>query len=91
MEKLPNRSSEALIAELQERKRQIDARIAVLSAREQKRCRELQVRRCMILGQIILEDIRKNPKLREYMNIRLSECLSKKDQSVFDESFWKSL
>lgn len=75
------------LAHLEQKRRQIDARIATLSAREQAQQRKDDDRRRILLGTILLEDLATNPMLADYVRGRLPDVLRDSDRKrgLFDE------
>lgn len=68
------------LAHLEQKRRQIDARIATLSAREQAHQRKDDDRRRILLGTILLEDLATNPMLADYVRGRLPDVLRDSDR-----------
>lgn len=68
------------LAQLETKRRQIEARIATLSAREQAQQRKDDDRRRILLGTILLEDLATNPMLADYVRGRLPDILRETDR-----------
>jgi hypothetical protein len=68
------------LVQLETKRRQIDAQIATLSAREQAQQRKDDDRRRILLGTILLEDLATNPMLADYVRGRLPDVLRDTDR-----------
>jgi hypothetical protein len=68
------------LAQLEQKRLQIEARIATLSARELAQQRKDDDRRRLLLGTILLEDLATNPVLADYVRGRLPDVLRDSDR-----------
>lgn len=71
------------LANLEEKKRQLAAEIATLSARERVRGRKDDNRRRMLLGSIVLADLGLNAELALYIRTRLPSVMCDGDKRLF--------
>lgn len=71
------------LAELETKRRQLDARISALSARDEAQRRKDDDRRKLLLGSIVLADLRGNVTLANYIRNRLPDIMRDGDQRLF--------
>lgn len=71
------------LANLEEKKRQLAEEIAMLTAREKMRGRKDDNRRRMLLGSIVLADLRMNAELALYIRTRLPSVICEGDKRLF--------
>ena len=68
------------LADLQTRKKQLEAQIAALGAREAVQRRKDDDRRIALLGKILLEDLPNDDALRDYARRRLPAVMRESDR-----------
>jgi hypothetical protein len=81
------RTSAELLADLEKKKEQLAARIAIVSARAKQREKKDDDRRRILLGSIVLADLDTRPGLADYARARLPDVMQEKDRRLFPDLF----
>ena len=77
-------------AELLEKKKKIEAQIRMISARETAKNRKEDTRRKIIAGAVLLTQIEKEPKVKQWFVEKLGDAVEDRDRHLFIELLGKN-